>query len=267
MYLSIDNKMVYVYTAGREFDAGRPTIVFIHGAANDHSVWVLQSRYFAYHGWNVLAPDLPGHGKSDGPAFDSITGAAQWVIRLFDAAGAKSAALVGHSMGSLIALDAAAANPGRVTRIALIGTLVPMPVSEPLLAASKANDHAAYEMINVFGHSGAAQIGGNRVPGIWMMGSTMRLMERSGAGVLFADFTACNTYTTGLAAAEKVKCPALLVLGQRDQMTPAKATKDLAAKLAGSRTIILEGAGHALMAERPDEVLDALIGHLGRSTA
>jgi pimeloyl-ACP methyl ester carboxylesterase len=264
MYLTVDDKKVFVYNANRLFDAGRPTVVFIHGAANDHSVWVLQSRYFAYHGWNVLAPDLPGHGKSEGAAIDSIPEASKWVMRMLDAAGAKTAALVGHSMGSLIALETASRAPERVTSIALVGTVVPMPVSEPLLSASKANDHVAYEMINVFGHSGSAQIGGNRVPGMWMMDSSMRLMERSGAGVLFADFSACNNYTTGFDAAQNVKCPVLLVLGQRDQMTPAKAARDLASKLAGSRTIVLDGAGHALMAERPDEVLDALIGHLMR---
>jgi pimeloyl-ACP methyl ester carboxylesterase len=267
MYLAVANKKVYAYTAGRLFDAARPTVVFIHGAASDHSVWVLQSRYFAYHGWNVLAVDLPGHGKSEGAALDAIPEAAKWVTGLLDAAGAGTAALVGHSMGSLIVIEAASQAPGRVTKIALVATAVPMPVSEPLLAASRTNDHVAYEMINVFGHSGSAQIGGNRVPGMWMMGSSMRLMERCGAGTLFADFTACNNYATGLAAAESVKCPALLVLGQRDQMTPAKATKDLAANLAGSRTVILEGAGHSLMSERPDEVLDNLIAFLDAGRA
>jgi pimeloyl-ACP methyl ester carboxylesterase len=262
MYLIVDNKKVYAYTANHPFGAARPTVAFIHGAAHDHSVWALQSRYFAYHGWNALAVDLPGHGRSEGKALGRIGDIADWVARVLNTAGAETASLVGHSMGSLVALESAARHPARVAKLALVGAAAPMPVSEPLLNASKANDHVAYEMINVFSHSNAAQMGGNRVPGIWMMGTAMRLMERSGSGVLHADFSACDAYGNGLAAAAQVKCPALLILGKRDQMTPMKASQALAAKIPNVRTVALEGAGHALMSEQPDAVLDALISFL-----
>jgi pimeloyl-ACP methyl ester carboxylesterase len=262
MYLSVDDRKTYAYTANRAFDASKPTVVFIHGAANDHSVWSLQSRYYAYHGWNALACDLPGHGKSAGSPCPSIGAAADWVMRLLDAAGAATAALVGHSMGSLIALETAARHPARVTRLALIGSVVPMPVSEPLLNASKANDHVAYDMITAFAHSATAQMGGNRLPGMWMMGSAMRLLERSAPGALYADFSACNSYETGLEAAQKVKCPALMILGKRDLMAPMKIAQDLISKLPGVRVVALEGTGHSLMAEKPDEVLDSLISFL-----
>jgi len=262
MNLDIDGQRVYAYTANRAFDPVLPTVVFIHGAANDHSVWTLQSRYFAYHKHNALALDLPGHGKSAGAPLPSVTQAAAWIAGVLDAVGARSASLVGHSMGSLIAIEAAARYPERISKIALVGTAVPMPVSEALLSASKANDHAAYEMINVFSHSAPAQLGGNRVPGLWMMGSAMRLMERSAPGALFADFSACNAYAGGLEAAAGVTCPVMLVLGKRDLMTPMKAAKDLMTALPKAQVVPLEGAGHALMAEKPDEVLDALIGFL-----
>jgi len=262
VYLNVDRQRVYAYTANHQVEPAKPAVLFLHGAANDHSVWALQSRYFAFHGRNALAVDLPGHGRSGGQALSKIEDLADWAVGVLDAAGIRQAVLVGHSMGSLIALEAAARHPLRVARIALVGIAVPMPVSEPLLAASKANDHAAYEMINVYAHSGGAQVGGNRVPGLWMMGNNMRLMERSAPGVLHADFLACNSYTAGFDAAAKVNCPALLVLGRRDQMTPIKAGKDIAARLRTVTTVALDGTGHALMAERPDEVLDALIGFL-----
>lgn len=262
MYLTVDGNKTYAYTANHAFDAGKPTVVFIHGAANDHSVWTLQSRYFAYHGWNALAIDLPGHGKSAGKPFASVSDAAAWTVRLLDAAGAGRAALVGHSMGSLVALEAAARHPDRIVKLALVGSAVPMPVSDALLGASKADDHVAYEMINVYSHSAPAQIGGNRTPGLWMMGNAMRLMERSAPGSLFADFSACNGYAGGLDAAAIVKCPTLMVLGKRDLMTPVKASKELMSAIAGVKVVSLEGAGHSLMAERPDEVLDALIAFL-----
>ena len=87
-------------------------------------------------------------------------------------------------------------------------------------------------------------------------------MERSGSGVLYADFCACDAYGTGLEAAANIKCPALLILGKRDQMAPMKAAQALAARIPNARTVALEGAGHALMSEQPDAVLDALIEHL-----
>lgn len=263
MQLLVENERAFAYTANRPFDEARPNVVFIHGAANDHSVWALQSRYCAYHGWNVFAVDLPGHGKSTGKARNTVADLSDWIVAFMEAATLKSAALVGHSMGSLVALETAARLPGRITKVAMVGTSVPIPVSEPLLGLSKADDHAAYEMINAYAHSGAAQLGGNRAPGMWMMGSSMRLMERSGKGVLHADFSACNGYASGLDAAQKVKCPILFVLGKRDQMTPSKAAKDVIARLPQARVVELEGAGHALMAERPDEVLDSLIRFLG----
>jgi len=262
MYLSVDDRKTYAYTANRAFDAKKPTVVFIHGAANDHSVWSLQSRYYAYHGWNALAVDLPGHGKSAGTALATIRDLAGWIAQLLDAAGAKQAALVGHSMGSLVALETAARHPHRIKSVAMIGSAVPMQVSEALLNTSKANDHAAYEMINVFAHSNTAQLGGNRVPGMWMMGSAMRLMERSGNGVLHADFSACNNYAEGLEAAQKLQCPVLMILGKRDLMTPMKVAGDVISKLADVKVVALDGAGHSLMAEKPDEVLDSLISFL-----
>jgi pimeloyl-ACP methyl ester carboxylesterase len=262
MYLTVDERKTYAYTANHSFDTGKPTVIFIHGAANDHSVWSLQSRYYAYHGWNALAVDLPGHGKSAGIAFATISDLAGWIAHLLDVLGATDVTLVGHSMGSLVALETAARHPDRIKRIAMIASAVPIQVSEALLNTSKANDHAAYEMINVFAHSNTAQLGGNRVPGMWMMGSAMRLMERSGNGVLHADFSACNNYASGLEAAQKLKCPVLMILGKRDLMTPMKVARDVISKLADVKVVALDGAGHSLMAEKPDEILDSLISFL-----
>jgi pimeloyl-ACP methyl ester carboxylesterase len=87
----------YAYTGGKDFDATKPTVVFIHGVLNDHSVWILQSRYLAHHGFNVLAVDLPGHGRSSGEAPSSVEEAAQFVADLLDAAGVKQTALVGFA--------------------------------------------------------------------------------------------------------------------------------------------------------------------------
>jgi pimeloyl-ACP methyl ester carboxylesterase len=258
MRLTVAGHEVYAYTGARVLVATQPSLVFVHGAGNDHSVWALQSRYFAHHGYNVLALDLPGHGRSSGAPLASVEAIAAWLTQVLDAATAESAALIGHSLGALACLACAASTPERVTKLALLGPAVPMPVSEVLLAAAKADDHVAFELINGWSHSAPRQLGGNRVPGLWMTGSAMRLMERTPPGALYTDLLACNAYADGLDAAGRVRCPALLVLGERDLMAPVKSAQALAAGLGDGRVVTLAGAGHAMMAEQPDAVLDAL---------
>lgn len=265
MLLRVAGNDVYAYTGSRGFDAARPAVVFVHGAANDHSVWTLQSRYFAHHGRAVLAVDLPGHGRSGDAALESVDAIADWLPALLDAAGVSAAALVGHSLGSLAVLAAAARHPGRVSRIALVGPAVPMPVSDVLLDAARANDHVACEMINAWSYSPGKQLGGNQVPGMWLTGSGMRLLERTRPGVLYTDLMACHAYAGGLDAAAAVRCPALLILGARDLMAPPKGAQALIAALAGKRVVMVPDCGHALMAEQPDAVLDALAAFLPAS--
>jgi len=262
LLLRVTGNDVYAYTGARRFDAALPTVVFVHGAANDHSVWALQSRYVAHHGRNVLAVDLPGHGRSGGTALASVEAIADWVPALLDAAGVSAAALVGHSLGSLAVIAAAARHPARVTEIALAGPAVPMPVGDVLLAAAKANDHVAFELINGWSYSAGKQLGGNQVPGMWLIGSAMRLMERTSPGVLYTDLAACHAYAGGLEAAAAVRCRALLILGARDLMAPVKSAQALMAALPDKRVVTLPDCGHALMAEQPDAVLDALAAFL-----
>ena len=262
MRLDVDGSEVYAYTGTRPVDPAKPAVVFVHGDANDHSVWLLQSRYFAHHGKGVLAVDRPGHGRSAGPALGSVDAIADWLPRVLDAAGLAQAALVGHSLGALAVLACAARHPARVAKVALLGPAVPMEVSEALLDAAKANDHVAYELINGWSTSAGKQLGGNTVPGMWLLGSAIRLMERTAPGVLHADLVACNAWTGGLEAAAAVRCPSLVVIAARDLMAPPRAAKGLVEALAGVRVVTLPDTGHAMMAEQPDAVLDALRGFL-----
>jgi pimeloyl-ACP methyl ester carboxylesterase len=259
MELTVDHHKAYAYTGGKPFDPALPTVVFIHGAEHDHSVWGLQSRYLAHHGRGVLAVDLPGHGRSEGPPLASVEAMADWIAALLDAAGAKQAALVGHSMGSLVAVECAARYPERVSRIALIGTAFPMRVSDELLDATRNDEPLAQDMVNIWSHSAYAHYPSNPGPGFWVIGENLRLMQRQKPGVMHIDFAACNGYANGAAAAAKVACPALLVLGKRDIMTPPRATKELTGALKDKRVVEIAGTGHALMAEKPDDVLDALV--------
>jgi pimeloyl-ACP methyl ester carboxylesterase len=274
MQIEIDGHTAFVYTGGKTFDSALPTVVFIHGAQNDHSVWGLQSRWFAHHGCGVLAVDLPGHGRSGGAPLPSIEDLADWIELLLekvmqsgiqtDGAGstAKTVSLVGHSMGSLTALECAARHPARIARIALIGTAVPMPVSEGLLDAAKNKEAKAIAMINTWSHSPRGTMGGNTAPGMWMFGAARRLAERQRPGVLHTDLAACNAYAHGMDAAAMLACPALIVSGSKDMMTHPRAATKLAGNIRDVRSVTLDGAGHALMAEQPDAVLDALRGFI-----
>ena len=258
MRLSVNGSEVYAYTGGKTFNKELPVVVFLHGAQHDHSVWILQSRYLAHHGYAVLALDLPGHGKSGGEALASVEQIATWIIGVLDAAGVAQASLVGHSMGSLIALECAGAYPQRVAKIALVGVANPMRVSDELLTATRDDEPLAQDMVNIWSHSTYAAKPSNPGPGFWIVGENLRLMQRIKPGVMHTDFTACNAYAQGKERAAQVTCPSLLVLGQNDVMTSPRAARDLQATLRGQRTVLVKASGHALMAEQPDAVLDAL---------
>ena len=262
---------IYAYTGGKDFDAAKPTVVFIHGVLNDHSVWILQSRYLAHHGWNVLAIDLPGHCKSGGEPPASVEEASAAIVALLDAAGVQKAALVGHSFGSLIALETAARAPSRVSHLVLVGTAYPMRVSPALLESSVSAPMKAIDMVNTFSHSTLAPPPSALGPGTWLYGGSRALMRRVLASnpkvnVFFTGFKACDSYANGLEAMAAVTCPVLFVLGENDQMTPPRAAKGLIdqAKAHGKTfTVAKVAMGHHQMSESPEETLGALKAFFG----
>src|SRR3979490_2509282 len=168
MQLSVNGIDTFVATGGRDFDSSLPAIVLLHGAGFDHTAWALHSRWFAHHGFGVLAPDLPGHGRSSGVALSSIADMADWTAALLDAVGAAKARLVGHSMGSLIALETAARHPAKVSALGLIGTAATMTVGPDLLKAAEANDQTAVDMVSIWGLGFQAELGGSLAPGLWL---------------------------------------------------------------------------------------------------
>lgn len=266
MILTVNSHNTYCYTGGKPFDAAKPTVVFIHGVINDHSVWALQSRYLANHGWNVLAVDLPGHCKSEGEAPASVEEAADFVAALLNAAGVQRAALVGHSWGSLIALEAASRLKERVSHLVLVGTAYPMKVSQTLLDASLNEPMKALTMVNVFSRSTLAAPPSALGPGTWVYGASMALGRRvlasnTKTNVFHRGFKACDSYANGDNAIAQITCPVLFVLGAQDQMTQAKAAQSLIAKArASGKTVqvINVPAGHHQMTEAPEETLFAM---------
>ncbi len=264
MKFDVQGRAAYAYTGGKPWADTGPCVVFVHGALNDHSVWTLLARWYAHHGYRVLAVDQPGHGRSDGPPLPSIEALADWLLVLLDAAGVPAAHLVGHSMGSLVALEAAARAPARADGLVMVGTAYPMKVSDALLGTARDDPARAIAMVNAFSLSGFASKPSYPGPGAWLHGGGSALMHRlqdaaaaAGWGNLFEhDFRVCDAYASGLEAAARVACRSHLVVGTRDVMTPARATREIASVLHATVARIV--SGHALMQEAPDAVLNAM---------
>ncbi len=273
MKLLVNGCEAYAYTGGKPLDPALPCVVFIHGALHDHSGWTLLARWCAHHGYGVLALDLPGHGRSAGPVLGSVEALADWVLALLTAAGVSQpaqATLVGHSMGSLIALEAAARAPERIARLVMVGTAYPMKVSQALLDTARDAPLQAIDKVNAFSISTLAAKPSYPGPGMWLHGSNRALMRRVLAGanatgcevnLFHHDFSVCDRYANGLQAAAQVACPVTMVLGAADQMTPPRSTRDIAAAL--EARIVTLAAGHSLPAEAPDGLLAALREALG----
>ncbi len=262
MKVTVQGHPLYAYTGGRPFDPTKPTVLFIHGVLNDHSMWILQSRYLAHHGWNVLAIDLPGHCRSAGEPPPTVAHGARVVLDLLDALQIPQAALVGHSFGSLIALEAAALGPGRVDHLVLVGTAFPMRVSPALLDSSVQAPLEAIDMVNAFSHASLSPPPSALGPGTWLYGGSRALMRRVLASnprvnLFHTGFKACDEYRNGETAMTQVTCPVMFILGDKDQMTPPEAAQALVARAQRHRVVRLD-AGHSLMTEAPDGVLFAI---------
>lgn len=255
MYSTVRDLKTYWSSASTDRVPGQPSIVFIHGAAMDHTVWTLPARYFARQGFNIAAIDLPGHGRSAGPAFSDIGSTAQWLHEWLETLDGEDHILIGHSMGSLIAWEFANQFPNQCSKLALLGTAMPMQVTDLLMGAAERNENAAFEMANAWSHSSRGKLGSNANPGIWMIGHGQRLMNRTPDDVFHADLSACNS---AMLDASSVSCETLLILGEADQMTPMRAASALEQQLPKVHVITLPGCGHSMLSEQPNQVLDAL---------
>lgn len=268
MITTVDGATAHASTGGVEVHGDGPVVVLIHGAGMDGTVWQLQTRYLGHRGNRAVAVDLPGHGGSDGDALGSIDELAAWLLRFVGAACLADSGpvhLVGHSMGTFIALEVAARHPDLVASITLCGTATGMPVHPELLRAADEDIPAAAALMAAWGHAKPAHVGSNPTPGLWMVGGARALVENSRPGVLATDFRACMAYDGAETAAERVRCPATVVIGLGDKMTPAKSGRTLAAALPSAHTVELADTGHSMMTEHPRAVKQAIIDTISRS--
>lgn len=256
MYLELTGRRTFIATGGKTFDPGLPAVVFLHGSALDHRCWALQTRWFAFHGYSVIAPDFPGHSLSQGDPLASIEAMSDWLWALLDTLSVTACSLVGHSQGGLIALEAAARRPEQVRSLSLIATAAAIAVNPQLLATARENRAAAVDAMLQWGFGTRYQFGLSQVPGQAPIGIGHRIMCQN---PLAMDLQACSDYTNGATAAGSVSCPAQLILARQDRMTPAVQGLKLADHLQDLQSqCVLEGVGHMLPMEAPDQCLSAL---------
>ncbi len=261
-----NQQSIYGQSSLAHIDASKPTVIFIHGVLNDHSVWDAVLSPLATSmlgGINAIAIDLPGHGHSTGQAPATVEEAADTLLAMLDASGIARAALVGHSFGSLIALEAAARAPGRVTHVGLLGTASPMRVSPVLLEASVNDPMAAIDMVNNFSFSQKPPPPPDLMQHVFAQ-SQQKPNESTPAAstnIFHTGLNACNSYQNATSAITKVTAPLLFIVGDKDKMTPPKAAQvlvDAAMQAGKSVTQVNVDAGHAMMVESHSKIVQAL---------
>ncbi|HYL33919.1 MAG TPA: alpha/beta hydrolase [Stellaceae bacterium] len=258
MEFAVGGQQIFAGTGGRVFDTNLPTVVLLHGAGMNHTIWALQARALAHHGRNVLAMDFPGHGGSAGPALETIEALTDWLLRALQTLNVARFRLAGHSMGSLVALEAASRAGAACEAVALLGFVPEMRVHPDLLGAARSGAHLASELIVAWGFDLKNLTGGNPAPGMFLPDAALRLIEHTPAASLAADLAACDRYAGAAAAAGGVHCPVLLLSGVQDRMTPAAKADGFSRHFSQGHSVVLPGCGHMLMIEQPVAVLDSL---------
>lgn len=264
MEIRLDGRRVRYAHGGRDHDPAQPGLVLVHGAGMNRSVWQLQTRHFAHRGCRAAALDLPGHGGSDGPPLADMGELGDWLADVIEALGLAPAHVVGHSMGTYVALEAAARNPDAIASLVLIGTAASMPVHPELLAAATDDVEHASRLMSSWGFGARAHVGRHAAPGMWLIGGSTALLDTSRPESLGIDMAMCNGYDGAVAAALACACPVTFVLGSLDKMTPPKRAQPLIDACGDAAVVTVEGAGHMIPVEAPDATREAIGAALSR---
>lgn len=262
MKLTLADTQIHISTGGRKFRDAAPYVLFLHGSGQNHLGWGLQSRYFAYQGYNVVVPDFPGHGLSSGEPLTSIEDMARWVIEVMDSLGIEKAVIIGHSQGCLVSLELAAHYRQRVVKLALIAGALSIGVNDYLVSSSDSNQRAAIAMMTSWGHGRLAHFHDNTQPGFSHFGFGRALMTANHNRALHSDLLACRNYQSGGLAADLIRQPCLVIRAGADKMIPAGKGRELAGAIKNSQLVVIPGGAHMLPSEYPDDVNAALLPFL-----
>lgn len=231
------------YAQSRSSTRGRPPLLLIHGAGGSHLHWPPQLRRLP--GVSVLAPDLPGHGRSEGPGREAIGEYARDVVSFLDALGVERTVVGGHSMGGAIAQAIALEHAERVAGLILIGTGAKLRVA-PAVLDGILNDFDATAGLVVDWSFGPAATDDLKQLGI-------KAIRETDPAVLLGDYRACDRFDIR-DQLERIQTPTLVVGGTADRLTPLRFSRYLAENIDRARLEIIEGGGHMMALESPEEV-------------
>ena len=235
-------------TSGKDIDKNKSTILLIHGSGLTHIVWSLHEQFYVSQGFNVLSVDLPGHGNSEGPSLDSIEAISDWIKSLMKKIDISKIIIIGHSQGSLVAIDFSSRYPELTEKIILVAGSNKMPVNQDLIDLAEAGDEKAVLLMMKWGYEGSkAFIGGNPVKKI--VNSARDIRE-----VLAVDLKACNNYKNGEEAIKNINCPTLCIFGDLDKMVPVKVGLKMSEQIKNSETKIISDCGHMIIFEKAFEM-------------
>jgi len=239
---------LYYFSHGED-KVEKPPVILIHGAGGTHLHWPPQIRRLA--GQRVYAPDLPGHGKSEGVARQDIWEYSAVLAKFMEGVKLKKAVFVGLSMGSGIALQMALRYPKRVLGLGLLGSGAKLRVSPDVLESS-ANPSAFLATVHMVVEN---SYGPDVLPQVKEL--ALQQLEETRPSVLHSDFLACDSFDV-MERISKINVPTVLICGAEDRMTPVKYSEYLRDHIEGARLEVIEGAGHMVMIEKPDETAKVL---------
>jgi pimeloyl-ACP methyl ester carboxylesterase len=243
---------LYYFACGEEL-RDRPPVLLLHGGGGSHLSWPPQIRRLS--GQRVFTLDLPGHGKSEGIGRQEIDEYGKTIIEFMKALRLSAAVMVGFSMGGAIALSLALGARKRVLGLGLVGSGAKMRVASSTLemAANPSTFQSAVETIveNSYSHTADERL----------KELAVKQMAETRQAVLYGDFLACDFFDV-TEVVNKIRLPTLLICGSEDRMMPPNRSEYLRDQIEGARLHVLEGAGHMVMIERPEEVAGLLTGFL-----
>jgi len=231
-------------TRSHEFSDSLPTLVMIHGAGGCSQVWQNQTRHLK-NSVNALALDLPGHGKTEVPARNTVEACAHWLSEVLNTLFEKPVFLMGHSFGGAIVQQTALLYPDLLRGVILVGTGSRLKVAPAFLEGLLNDFEKTVDTIVAFAYASGADAS--------MIREGARLMKEAGSVVVHGDFLACDRFDLRSEVA-KIQHPCLIICGDQDKLTPLSLSDSLNKSIAGSRLEIIPSAGHTVMIEKYEDL-------------
>jgi pimeloyl-ACP methyl ester carboxylesterase len=238
------------------FDDGtlsQSPVILLHGAGSNRLCWPSTIRRLP--GQKIIALDLPGHGRSEGVALQSVAEYADAVLDFMREMGFYKASFVGHSLGSAIALHLALHHPDRVAHLGLISGGAALNIPSDILTAFS-NPTTFKEGLEIlkqvlFGPSASDSLKKQVL-------DTLQSMRQ---GVLYGDWLACANFDLH-DTVQQIKAPTWVIVGDHDKLTPPYQSRYLTEQIKKATLQLVPGAGHMLILEAPETVSSGLAAFL-----